>query len=99
VNTTILWCRAIRPNFAGYLEHHFDMVGPQVVMIHAWLVQDNKDHSEWRLSPRGTEHFEIWAEFKDAGSVNRVDGHIARLKAAWGAPEHLVQWQQRDRLP
>ncbi len=49
--------------------------------------------------PPGTEHFEIWAEFKDAGSVNRVDGHIARLKAAWGAPEHLVQWQQRDRLP
>lgn len=95
METTIIWHRPIRPNVSGHLEHHFDVSGPQAPLIHAWLIQDNRDHGEWRLSPWGNERFQIWADLKDARSFQRVTEHIARLKAAWGGPEHLVNWQQR----
>ena len=91
--TRIVRRKALPSEQGPYLEHHFDVSGPKAALIQGWLIQDNKAHGEWRLSFRGIERFQIWANRYDSASIRQVDKHIARLKATWDAPEHLVHWE------
>lgn len=95
LRTTILWRQAAQPNPSGFLVHRFELAGPEAILIQVWLSQDNKSHGEWRLTPWGSGKFEIWAKYKNAASLRQVESHIARLKAAWGAPEYPVDWEHR----
>lgn len=94
MTTTIVWDQPLQAFQSRFLEHHFSVSGPDTAVIHAWLMQDNEEHGEWRLNPLGVERFAIWANLDDAAAVRRVERHISRLKLAWDAPERSVFWMR-----